>query len=178
MGPELLDKLVRSGSKRRLFEPGAARSVTLGHGEIERLIPHRDPFRFIDRVTAIDLADQTIVGRYHIDAVDPVFRGHFPGDPIYPGVLQLEIMGQLGLCLFELISQEQSADVPTHRPRPARALKIFHAAFLAAVRPDDDLLVLAKVIDVNDYTGISAGQILNGDTICSFAVMEVYFVQE
>jgi 3-hydroxyacyl-[acyl-carrier-protein] dehydratase len=178
MGPELLDKLVRSGSKHCLFEPGAAHSLALGQREIERFIPHRDPFRFVDRVTAIDLAGQAIAGRYHIDPADPVFRGHFPGDPIYPGVLQLEMMGQLGLCLFGFIGQGQSADVPRDRPRPSRALKIYHAAFLAAVRPDDELLVLAKVIDVNDYTGICAGQILNGETICSFAVMEVYFVQD
>ena len=174
--PELLNELVRVGRKRQLFEPNDTPRLALGHTQIERLIPHRDPFLFIDQVTALDRIGQTIVGSRHIDPADPVFRGHFPGDPIYPGVLQLEMMGQLGLCLLALVGDARSA--PGDGSRAARALKVHYAVFVTAIQPNDDLIVLAKLIEADDVTGICAGQIVKGDAVCSFGVMEVYFAQD
>jgi 3-hydroxyacyl-[acyl-carrier-protein] dehydratase len=177
MAPDDLDALVRTGKKRALFEPTPAQAIDLDRPQIEKLLPHRDPFLFVDRVTAIDVPNLSIAGTRHIDPADPLFRGHFPGEPIYPGVLQLEIMGQLGLCLLGLLKDGQYAGVPANGPRQARALKIYHAIFLAAVRPGDGLTILAKVIESDDYTALCAGQLIKGDTIYAYAVMEVYFVE-
>jgi 3-hydroxyacyl-[acyl-carrier-protein] dehydratase len=58
-----------------------------------------------------------------------------------------------------------------------RALKIHHAAFLDAIRPGAELVLLARSLDASDYTGVCAGQVLVGDAICCLAVMEVYFVE-
>lgn len=164
----MYDDLIRAGRKRRLYEPDPAHRVELGRNAIEALIPHRDPFLFVDRIDAVDRVGGLIAGRRWIDPNDPLFRGHFPGDPIYPGVLQVETMGQLALCLYALV-RGPSAGV--------RALKIHHAAFLAAIRPGAELVVLAKTLESDDYTGVCAGQVLDGDTICCHAVMEVYFVE-
>jgi 3-hydroxyacyl-[acyl-carrier-protein] dehydratase len=176
MQAELIGGLAQAGRRHRLFEPETAQSCELARGEIERLLPHRDPFLFVDRITAVDLAGLAIAGRRRIDPADPVFLGHFPDDPIYPGVLQLETMGQLGLCLFGLAGAERASVMATEGTVSVRALKVHHAAFFAPVRPGDELLILAKIIDWNDYTGICAGQLLKDDTICSFGIMEVYFV--
>lgn len=172
MNVELINGIVRGARRRPLFEWTAAPAVDMARAGIEHLLPHRDPFLLVDRVTNLDLPALTIAGRRRIDPEDPVFSGHFPGDPVYPGVLQLEIMGQLGLCLFGLARGGELAA----GARTVRALKIHHALYLAPVGPGDELTILAKIIDWNDYTGLCAGQLLRDGAICSLGVMEVYFV--
>ncbi len=98
MEAERVAALARAGKKRPLWTPGpSTREVFLGRAAVERLLPHRDPFLFVERITAIDLDVPGIAGRRRIDPADPLFAGHFPGAPLYPGVLQLETMGQLGI---------------------------------------------------------------------------------
>ncbi len=176
MDAESIQAFARAGRRRPIFEPAASQAVDLRRGEIETLLPHRDPFLFVDRVTALDPSLRAATGTRRIDPMDPVFRGHFPGEPIYPGVLQLEIMGQLGLCLLALTSGKQSGADPERRALKPRALKIHHAVFLAAVLPGDELAISAKVLESDELTSICAGQIARAATICAFAVMEVYFV--
>lgn len=162
----MYDDLIRKGRKTRLYTPADAQRVEHGRSEIERLLPHRDPFLFVDRIDAVDLEGGSIAGRRTFLSTDPLFAGHFPGDPILPGVLQVEAMGQLGVCLYALRTV----------PRGVRAFKIHHAVFLDAVRPGE-VSLLAQNLETNDYTAVCAGQLLVGDTICCFAIMEVYFVE-
>ena len=179
MDPQALQGLAKSARRHPLWTPAAsALRVSVGRQEIERLLPHRDPFLLIDDVTEVGIAEQAIRGRRRVDPNDPVFRGHFPGNPIYPGVLQLEMIGQLGLCLLHFLALGSTTIAAETAPRDARAIKIHFAQFLAPVGPGDELIVVCRAISLNDYTGICAGQILRGDTICSFGVLEVYFVDE
>lgn len=62
-------------------------------GELFKLLPHRYPFLLIDRIERID-ADNSAVGIKNVTFNEPHFQGHFPGDPIMPGVLIIEAMAQ------------------------------------------------------------------------------------
>jgi len=67
----------------------------IGIREIMDLIPHRYPFILVDRVTE-HVKEKRIKGYKNVSMNEPFFQGHFPGDPIMPGVLQLEALAQLG----------------------------------------------------------------------------------
>jgi len=186
MDAEVLATVVRQARKRPLWVPGAAtRAVALGREAIERVLPHRDPFLFVDAIAAVDLDQAALRGRRAIRPDDPVFAGHFPGQPIYPGVLQIETMGQLGVCLAHFCRARTHDIAPDVVPAAVRAFKVHHALFQAEVWPGDDLTILAQLLSADDYTAICAGQLLKGGadgdaaappTICALAVMEVYFV--
>ncbi len=69
--------------------------------DIMAAIPHRYPFILVDRVTGYE-AGQWIKGYKNVTINEPFFQGHFPGEPIMPGVLQLEALAQLGVVLMSV----------------------------------------------------------------------------
>ncbi len=62
--------------------------------DIEKILPHRYPFLLVDRIVAMD--KETITGYKNVTMNEPHFTGHFPGNPVMPGVLQVEAMAQVG----------------------------------------------------------------------------------
>lgn len=76
-------------------EENSVSFTPIGIREIMDLIPHRYPFILVDRVTE-HAVGKYIKGYKNVTINEPFFQGHFPGDPIMPGVLQLEAMAQLG----------------------------------------------------------------------------------
>lgn len=76
-------------------------SQTLGRAEIEKLIPHRAPILLLDEVTDWQ-ADTWLEARHFVAADNPHFHGHFPGNPLLPGVLIIEAMAQAAAVLISL----------------------------------------------------------------------------
>ncbi len=70
--------------------------------QIQALIPHRYPFLLVDKVISIDYEKRTIVATKNVSINEPFFQGHFPGQPIMPGVLIIEAMAQAGGVLTQL----------------------------------------------------------------------------
>jgi 3-hydroxyacyl-[acyl-carrier-protein] dehydratase len=74
--------------------PAQGAVVTLTTREIEALIPHRWPFLLVDRIVEYDPEHSRIVGQKAVTATEWFFQGHFPGQPVMPGVLQIEALAQ------------------------------------------------------------------------------------
>lgn len=178
MDPEELSALVQRGRRHHLFDLATAPKAQIERQEIKELLPHREPFLFVDRLVGVDLSNGAVVGASQIAQDNPVFLGHFPDEPVYPGVLQLEMLGQTGLCLLGLLKNADLLGAREKHSLRVRMLKIHHAVFLLEVRPGDELLLPVKIMYSDDFTGICAGQIVRDNAICAFAVMEVYFVAE
>jgi 3-hydroxyacyl-[acyl-carrier-protein] dehydratase len=70
--------------------------------QIQALIPHRYPFLLVDKVVSIDYENRTIVATKNVSINEPFFQGHFPTQPIMPGVLIIEAMAQAGGVLTQL----------------------------------------------------------------------------
>ncbi|QDT16098.1 3-hydroxyacyl-ACP dehydratase FabZ family protein [Alienimonas californiensis] len=83
--------------------------IILSLKEIERLIPHRPPFLWLDEASIDDEAEpgeeRTILAGKRIDADLPLFEGHYPGAPLLPGVIQLEMCYQAGAVLIAALGQ-------------------------------------------------------------------------
>jgi 3-hydroxymyristoyl/3-hydroxydecanoyl-(acyl carrier protein) dehydratase len=171
--PEDLRRLIKRAKRGPLLAAGAGTPVAFAAAEIERLLPHRPPMRLVDTIDAIDSATGSVRGTRRLAPADLGFAGHFPDEPIYPGVLVVEAMGQLGLTLLHF-AVEGRTDVPAAlTPRRVRATHVHHAAFIASFRPGDTMRLQAQVAH-NDYTLVALGQAWNGDTLAAFAVCEVF----
>jgi 3-hydroxyacyl-[acyl-carrier-protein] dehydratase len=172
MLPEEIRDAVKRLRRGPLLAEGTGTTLDFDRTIVERLIPHRDPFLFVDTIEVVDLPTQTVRGSRSVRAGDPVFTGHFPGQPVYPGVLVVEAIGQLGLTLIHF---SRSGAVAPHASLTlnVRATRIHHAAFFAAFYPGDIMTLHAQVL-ASDLTVTAIGQAFNGEELAACAISEVY----
>lgn len=86
------------------------RLTTVNQEDIQKCIPHRDPFLWLDRVSAI--SDTAITAHKDLAASLPVFSGHYPDFPVFPGVLQCEACFQAGAVLISRLISTGNHEVP------------------------------------------------------------------
>lgn len=100
--------------------------------EIEQILPHSHPFIFVDKI--IELSNNSIVGVKNVTVDEAFFRGHFPDNPVMPGVIQIESMAQVGGVLI-LSNMEEPDKYDTY------FMKIENAKFKERVVPGDTLII-------------------------------------
>ena len=115
--------------------------------EIKQLIPHRDPFLFVDKVIACDLEKGTISALKTVSIKEPFFAGHFPEKPIMPGVLIIEALAQVGAIY---ISKKGMKGLKV-------LLSVGSFKFRQPVFPGDTLLLSMEVIHFSRVGGRCMG---------------------
>jgi len=111
--------------------------------EIQEILPHRYPFLLVDRITALE-EGKYIEGYKNVSISEPVFQGHFPNHPIYPGVMIIEGMAQAGGVLaFKSASKEEQ---DAAKNKVVYFMSIDKAKFRNPVVPGDRLVYKLNVI--------------------------------
>ena len=126
--------------------------------QIMDIIPHRQPFLLIDRVTEM-VPGKSIKGYKNVSYNEPYFAGHFPKEPVMPGVLQLEALAQLGAVA--VLSQDEN------KGKTAYFAGVSNAKFKQKVVPGDCLELECEIIKVKGPLGIGAVKAsVNGKVAC------------
>jgi 3-hydroxyacyl-[acyl-carrier-protein] dehydratase len=111
--------------------------------EIMEIIPHRPPFLLVDRILEMD--DKHAIGIKQVTVNEPFFVGHFPGNPIMPGVLQIEALAQVGAVA--VLHQ------PAYRGKLALFARIENARFFKPVVPGDTLRLEVELTALRGRVG-------------------------
>jgi len=117
--------------------------------EIMEIIPHRQPFLLIDTIEELEPGVRA-VGKKCVSYNEPYFAGHFPGEPVMPGVLQIEALAQVGAVA--ILSQ------PEFKGRTAYFAAINSAKFKNKVVPGDVLRLETEIIKIKGPIGIGAAK--------------------
>ncbi len=115
--------------------------------KIKSILPHREPFLFIDEVIAID-GTKKVVAIKNIKEDESFFEGHIPHNPVKPGVLIIEAMAQVSIILYSVCKPEIAK---TH---PDYYLGKVKAEFLAPVFPGSILTLEANNVKIIDNAGV------------------------
>ena len=128
--------------------------------EIMDIIPHRYPFLLIDTIEELEPGTRAL-GRKCVSVNEPFFQGHFPGNPVMPGVLIMEALAQVGAVA--MLSQ------PDFQGRTAYFAGIDKARFRRKVVPGDVLLLETEIIKVKGPIGIGRAVAKVGDQVAAQA---------
>jgi beta-hydroxyacyl-ACP dehydratase FabZ len=128
------------------------------YDDILKILPHRYPFLLVDRVLKI-VPGKSIVAIKNVSFNEPFFNGHFPEDPVMPGVLQIEAMAQTGGIMGFSTRKNRSPD------QGIAFLGIDKARFRGYVRPGDVLRIEVELLQERRDTLRFAGKCFVGNKL-------------
>jgi 3-hydroxyacyl-[acyl-carrier-protein] dehydratase len=113
--------------------------------EIMRILRHRYPFLMVDRI--VEYSENHVVGYKNVTIDEPFFQGHFPEEPVMPGVLVLESMGQVASIMVAVrLGEKQEGMI-------AFLAGVDKARFRKPVRPGDKLVTRAELVKLRGFAG-------------------------
>ena len=142
--------------------------------QIQEILPHRYPMLLVDRITDMELK-QSIKGFKNVSISEPAFQGHFPGHPIYPGVLILEGMAQCGGVLALKSSDLTDEEM---KNKVIYFMSIDKAKFRTPVRPGDRLDYELEVIKMKSSLMVLKGQAFVDGKVCAEAEFKAMIVDK
>ena len=125
----LKEQIKKQQNQGRIFD--LSKDPVYDINDIERILPHRYPFLMVDKI--MEIHENSIIGVKNITMNEPQFTGHFPGNPVFPGVLQIEAMAQVG-GIFALTKVEDPHLYSTY------FMKIDNVRFKQKVMPGDTVV--------------------------------------
>ena len=129
---------------------------------IQKILPHRYPFLLVDRI--IEITDKKIVGIKNVTITEPFFQGHFPGQPIMPGVLIIEAMAQVG-GVYAL-------NLPDNIGKLAYFMSIKDARFRKPVVPGDQLVIEVEMLKTKlSVMSVKATAKVDGEVVTEAEMM-------
>ena len=135
MGQKIRREIKQNESQAPIYDPN--KEPLMDVKRIQELLPHRYPFLLVDKI--IERGNDYVVGIKNVTANESFFQGHFPGEPVMPGVLQVEAMAQVG-GLFILGDLEHPESYSTY------FLKIDNVKFRQKVVPGDTLIFKVRLV--------------------------------
>lgn len=135
MGQKIRREIKQNESQAPIYDPN--KDPLMDVKRIQELLPHRYPFLLVDKI--IERGADYVVGIKNVTANESFFQGHFPGEPVMPGVLQVEAMAQVG-GLFILGDLENPESYSTY------FLKIDNVKFRQKVVPGDTLIFKVRLV--------------------------------
>ncbi|MBC7540313.1 MAG: hypothetical protein H7281_15935 [Bacteriovorax sp.] len=150
--------------------------------QVMKILPHRDPFLFIDSVESVsipgrtlvpgevvdmkEIVDSEVVAHYRTKKDHAIFKGHFPDFPILPGVVQVEMMAQATSFVVFLIHKE-----PMKMKMDVALLSITEAKFRKPVLPEMDLKLVTRIIKLRGTIITSECKLYHNDQLMSEATV-------
>ncbi|MFH1355358.1 MAG: 3-hydroxyacyl-ACP dehydratase FabZ [Candidatus Omnitrophota bacterium] len=135
----------------------------MGIEEIKKILPHRDPFLFVDRVLHLE-GGKRATGLKNLSKDDYFFKGHFPGRPVMPGVLIIEALAQVGGIM--MLSPKEN------RGKLAFFMSANNIKFRKSVLPGDQLILDVTAGKIRSKTGqVHAKALVEGKVVAEADLM-------
>lgn len=134
------------------------KAISLTHQQVMDILPHRDPMLLIDEATEL-IPGERITATFRVDPARDIFRGHFPGDPVLPGVYTVEATAQA----TDLVLMSK----PVYAGKTPLFLGINNVRFLRKILPGDTMEIHARLLSERPEKAIATCRCtvyVNGET--------------